>query len=725
MTGTDVGSHVAVPTGSVRRAFRTDIQGLRAIAVGLVVLYHAGLPGLTGGFVGVDVFFVISGYLITTHLLESLATDGRVSFARFYARRVRRILPASFVVLVATVAASLVWLPPLQRRTMLEGAIATAAYVPNYLFAVQRTDYLAGAEPSVFQHYWSLGIEEQFYLLWPALLAIAFWAVRRSERRAAWVAGAFVLASFAMCVQLTTASQPWAFFSLHTRAWELGVGGLLAFAVRRFAPDGGWPPSVDGPPGASGLAGSGSAHPLPPALAAGAGWLGLALLAWVALTFDSATPFPGWHAALPVGATALVIAGGTRPTRLGPTALLSVRPMQLLGLISYSLYLVHWPLLTIPQAAVGLADPLPLWLRLALGLAGVPIAYALFRLIEDPARRATWLTRARPRRSLLLAGAGSVAIVALGLATIAVESRDLRGSTGPTVATEPLTTEVVGADVVPANLTPSLVDAADDLPAIYVDGCHRLDEVTDPSGCLWGSVVLEPDDGETSPPLDPAAESYPREPRVVLLGDSHAAQWFPALQTLANEALLELDVNTKNSCPPVDIPVVRDGVPYTECDEWRDGVLARLADDPPEVVVLAGFARSEYLVDDPDLAAHWRAGLTRLISALPDGTDVVVLADTPMMGQDVPGCLSAHLDDAGACARERSAAIDSALLEAERQGTRDGGAQFVDLTDYLCDASECPAIIGNRLVYRDAHHLTRTFATALAPALAEALGLGR
>ncbi|MGO1317214.1 MAG: acyltransferase family protein [Cellulomonadaceae bacterium] len=673
------------------RRFRADIQGLRALAVGLVVLYHCGVPGLSGGFVGVDVFFVISGYLITTHLLESLARDGRVSFADFYARRVRRILPASFAVLVATVAAAVIWVPPLQLRAVLTGAIATAAYVPNYLFAVQGTDYLADAEPSLFQHYWSLGIEEQFYLLWPALLAAGFWAVRRSERRLVWVAVAVAVVSLAWCITLTTASQPWAFFSLHTRAWELAAGGILAFAVRPRAR---------------------AARPAGPpvrGLGAVAGWAGLGLLAWVAVTFDSTVPYPGWHALLPVAASVLIIAGGTplagaAPARGGPTALLSLAPLQGVGLVSYSLYLVHWPLLTIPQAAVGAGTPLPLGVRLALGAASVPLAYALFRWVEDPARRSR-LARARPRRSLLLAGAASAAVVALSAGGLVLAERSLARGEGAAVAAQPPSTTVRGADVVPANLTPSLADAASDVPVIYADGCHRDDTSTDASGCLVGQGRA--DDGSV--------------PRVALFGDSHAAQWFPALAVLAEAGEIVLDSNTKNSCPPAAVPVVIDGVPYTSCDTWRDGVLERFAGDPPDVVVLAGYARSPYLTGAPDMATAWADGLTRTIAALPASTHVVVLTDTPVMAENPALCLSAHLDDAGACGRARAGALDPAVRVAESDAARAGGARFADLSDYLCSPEQCPAVIGADLVYRDAHHLSATYAAALAPAVRAAV----
>ncbi len=205
--------------------FRLDVQGLRAIAVLAVVFYHAGVPFLAGGYVGVDVFFVISGFLITSHLLTAHRRDGWIRFASFYAKRARRILPASFVVLALSVAAAFIWYPPLLLREVWTSALATAFYVPNLLFAAQGTNYLAETTPSLFQHYWSLGIEEQFYLLWPLIIALGLsFSLRHPKALFALVLG-LVLVSFIACVLLTFRSQPWAFFrsQLALGNWELAV----------------------------------------------------------------------------------------------------------------------------------------------------------------------------------------------------------------------------------------------------------------------------------------------------------------------------------------------------------------------------------------------------------------------------------------------------------------------------------------------------------------------
>lgn len=628
-----------------RSGFRPDVQGLRAIAVLLVVLYHSGVETLSGGFIGVDAFFVISGFLITTHLLESLERHGRISFPAFYARRARRILPAALLVALLTTVAAWIWMPPLALEEVVRGAIATAFYVPNFLFAVQGTDYLAGTSPSVFQHYWSLGIEEQFYLFWPAILALGFVLCRRREGRLFVLAAVLTLASFLASVLLMDVSTPWTFFGLHTRAWELGAGALVG-----------------------------------------------------ALVYDNATPFPGAAAALPVLATAAMIVGGAASGGLHATRLLGLAPFQFVGAISYSLYLVHWPLQIIPQSAVGEDSPLSLAVRLGLGAVAVPLAWLLYRFVERPiiswqalrGRSALWTGAAALAASLaLVATAGTMHGAASGAAL----------STDETVSeTTALRTEPEGTGFVPANLEPSLRDAAEDNPPIYDNGCHREESGTDPSGCRIGE--------------------NPDAPLVFLVGDSHAASWYPALARLAEEGTIRLDTNTKSSCPSVDVPVLKDGVEYTECAQWRSGVVQRIQDEEPALVLLANHGVGEWqTVDSDDPATAWRRGLESTIGEVDDSARVAVLADIPLQGADPPECLSYNLEHASECDAAVEDAFSPEVIETEEAAAEAAGAEYIDLTPYFCNERTCPTIVDNLLVYRDEQHLTATFSSRLAEPL--------
>ena len=666
------------PRTGRKSSFRPDVQGLRAIAVLLVVLYHAGVGTLSGGFAGVDVFFVISGFLITTHLLESLEAEGRISFGRFYAKRARRILPASLLVAALTVVAAWLWMPPLLMSEVAEGAVATALYLPNILFAIDGTNYLAETSPSVFQHYWSLGIEEQFYLFWPALLALGFWLCRRSERRLLWVAAALTLASFLLCVVGMGISQPWTFFSLPTRAWELGAGALTAFLLRTGAA---W---LRRP--ATGLL----------------SWIGVAALAVTALLYDAATPFPGYTAALPVLATVLLIVGGAAPGSLHANRVLSLRPFQFFGAISYSLYLVHWPLQVIPQVAVGEDDPLPLWASLLLAAVAVPLAWLLFRFVERPVIGWHVLRARTPLLTGMAAAAASLSLIATAGAVHVGATQQDTATDRTAEKVGDLTQDPTGTDFVPANLQPSLDEADSDNPSIYDDGCHRSQGSTDASGCQVGD--------------DPDA------PLVFLFGDSHAASWYPALAELAEQGRIRLDTNTKSSCPSADLPLLLEGVEYTECAQWRAGVLERIGQEQPDLVLLANYGASEPELEGEtdDFAARWQTGMESTIEAI-DGPEVAVLADVPHDPETPAVCLSDELENAGECATPISSAFDPRIVRAERAAAEATGADYLDLTPYLCNDETCPVIIGDLLVYRDGHHLTATFSTKLAPPLWEEL----
>lgn len=653
-----------------RQPFRPDIQGMRALAVGLVVLYHAGLPVLPGGFIGVDIFFVISGFLITNHLLTGLLRDGRIGFAQFYARRARRILPASFVVILLTIAASMLWVAPLQLDSVFKDAIATALYVPNMLFAAQGTNYLAESAPSLFQHYWSLGVEEQFYLVWPLFLFLVFTLARRSRR--ALLAGVvvFLIVSIALCVFVTQQSQPWAFFSLPTRAWEFAIGGLLAFPELRARERVGRP------------------------VAAILSWGGLVGLVVIAAVYTAATPFPGVAALAPVVAAALVIGFTDTAGSLGPARLLSLRWIVFIGTISYSLYLVHWPMMQLPAQAGGLRTELPLWAGLSIAVVCVPVAWLLYRFVELPGQRLPILARARPRRTLLAAGAASVLIVALSSAGI-VALRAVPLATDHTVASVTVGVSPPSLTTfVPADVTPALADAADDNPEIYANGCHLgFGEVKPADHCTLGANAAAP--------------------LVALFGDSHAAQWYPPLRALAESGVIRLITYTKSSCPASMVDKVLDGVPYRACEQWRGAVLADLAAGGVSTIVV-GNSHEGVPIDD------WAAGLRELFQRLPAGVPVVEMADTPRFAFNPAECLSAHLTDALACSSPRSAALDAEYAQVERDAAREGGAAYADLNDYLC-TDVCGTVIGAHLVYRDDNHMDKTFSATLADPLRDVL----
>jgi peptidoglycan/LPS O-acetylase OafA/YrhL len=698
--------------------FRPDLEGLRAVAVVLVLLYHARVPRFGGGYVGVDVFFVLSGFLITGLLLRELSSTGRVSLPAFYARRARRLLPAAALVLLVTAVASALLLPPLRMPDVSADIAAAAAYASNIRFALQATDYLASdLPPSPVLHYWSLGVEEQFYLFWPALLVVAAGAafavgnLAAGIRRVSWTLVVVFIASLALSIWLTEVQQPWAFFSLPTRAWELALGGLLAV------------------PAATRLAAARGVPLL--------GWAGLVMIAASGFVLDDATAFPGVAALLPTVGCALVVfgglgsVGGTATARRGltsPGPLLSLPPVRYLGRISYSLYLWHWPVLVLPVAALG---ALPGVVRLGLAGLAIALAAASQRWVEEPIRHGR-IVGVRPRRVLALAGAltltvalsatwlGSRSASALqahgpaaggGVDEVNLPPLASPGSTGgPRTSSAPGSSPAalpsLAAVPVPADLVPTLATARSDNPVIYADGCHVGPAERAPAdGCVFG---------------DPTSATT-----VVLFGDSHAGQWFPALDRLAQEHGWRLLSMTKSACASADVPVWSSifDRPYAECMTWREQVLRDVATLRPALVVIANDRAVTLAIDGQpaSTADHpdvWPAGLAATIQRIRSaGSQVVVIGDTVRQTNDPPVCLSAHLDDASACATPYAQAVDRAHLDEERAVAAAQGVPFIDPTPLECFTDPCPTVIGRFLVYRDTHHMTATYARALAPRL--------
>jgi peptidoglycan/LPS O-acetylase OafA/YrhL len=749
MTVTEAGPQHRRRRSSTRRGFRPDIEGLRAVAVVAVVLYHAHVRALSGGYVGVDVFYVISGFLITDLLWRELGRDGRVSFAGFYARRARRLLPAAMLVLVVTVVASLAWLPPLQVASVWMDALACALYVGNYRFAFQQTNYLqASPSTSPLLHYWSLGVEEQFYVVWPLLLVAAslVWWRRRPSRAGASAALLVVsAASFGLSLWLTHANEPLAFFSLPTRAWELGLGGLLALGAPQL-------------------------RHLPREVGAVLAWAGLGAIVVACFVFGSDTPFPGTAALLPVLGAGGLIAGGTTAGAAGPVVVLGTIGARAVGRISYSWYLWHYPALIIGPYAIG--GTVPEWGYLLLAAGSGLLAVLTYRFVERPTRFAPWLTRS-PRRSLAvgfsmsMAGVLACGAVALAVPTVTGHGRApvaviqpsvSSGSSVPSVASVPSVSSSAGssathpsgtrpsatrpsatlppvlaafdaaqaqveaavsrsvaATAVPTNLDPPLADAADSEPAPTVDGCLvGFTTVSQPT-CLFGDAT-----GSQS---------------IVLLGDSHASMWFPAVDTYADSHRDRLYVWTKAACPPVDIslfsPVL--GRTDTECAQWLAGVLANLTPLHPALVVLGiapNYDAAYGVVQD---GSSWNAGLQKVVRSIDAAGSVpVVLGSVPSPPDDIPDCLSAHPDDVARCDFPRIGhrisgggldGNDQPGLDAEQRAVEAAGAVYVDVEPWFCAAAVCPVVVDNLLVYRDNSHITVPYATYLTPLVADRIAL--
>jgi peptidoglycan/LPS O-acetylase OafA/YrhL len=595
------------------------------------------------------------------------------------------------LVLAVTLLGSWLWLSPVRIAEYAGDALASAGYAVNIRLAVAGTDYFANTAPSPFQHFWSLAVEEQFYLAWP-LLILGTFAIRRRRRLLALVLTALTVASLGYSAYELGRAAPWAYFGLPSRAWELGAGALVALAAARLARLPRWAAPV-------------------------LGWGGLAAIVVAAFGYDDATAFPGFAALPPVLGAAGIIAAGCATTG-GVGKLLGLAPLQFVGRVSYGWYLWHWPVLVIVPAALGRG--LGLGARLLVCGGSLLLAYATYRLLENPLRHRRALA-AQPIRGLGLglALSGTAAALALVAADnppavpVGVDAVDtgalLAVSADPQATLARLIAAADRTTRVPANLTPALADAPKDLVKPQTDGCHLT--LTSP---------------EVTPPCSYGRPSAAKT--VVLFGDSHALQWFPAFEKLANRHAWRLISLTRSSCSPAPVRVLNRKLKrvYTECDSWRESSLARIRALHPQLVVVASnTGYRDDLVghpDDPD--ALWASAWARLFAALrATSGKVVLLGDTPFLSREPADCLAAANASVSGCAEPTGTVLrDPDWRAIVRHAAETAGAPVVDPVPWLC-AQRCPPVVGNLLVYRDANHLTSEYAEMLTPLLDARLAL--
>ena len=642
--------------------FRPDIEGLRGIAILLVLLFHAGLPWTPGGFVGVDVFFVISGFLITGKLWRESQQPGGLNITRFYAWRIRRLLPAALVAVALISLVGLLLAAPLDRSELAADGAASALSIANMRF-IGSVDYFAATtSPSPFLHFWSLSVEEQFYLVWPALIVLLTWRGGSSRRLiVALLIG--VVASFALSIWLTDTSPARAFYLLPTRVWQLGVGGLLALI---------------GVAGTSRRAG---------ALA----WAGLAAVAVAGVALTAEIPYPGLAALLPTAGAVALLYGGAAPS--GPVRLLAAAPLRFLGKISYSLYLWHWPLLVLPlmfleRALTGVEV-------VASVAAAIGVSWLSWRFVEQPFRYGDRSRRATSWSAIRVGVAGilSVALFTQGLAA-ALPSSAVAVQPTPSPSGSPVASD--GPITLPADLTPSLASARDDEERLRGDGCLAFERVTTPPNCVYGvkgSAIT-----------------------IALVGDSHASHWFPAIEAIALERGWRLVTFVKVSCSFTtlvqrNLALKRE---YRECTAFNEATVARLNQIKPALTIIVN-RRTFRPIEENITSALAGAALGEMVARIPGAT--AILVDTPDPGRDVPACLSKHPSDIRACLFTQDDADNREIGIAERVAADVSGARLIDLTANICTEWPCSPISGSVLIYRDEDHMTATFSRSLAAPL--------
>jgi peptidoglycan/LPS O-acetylase OafA/YrhL len=687
------------PQGSAKSAFRGDIQGLRAVAVVLVMLWHAGLSVLPGGFVGVDVFFVISGFLMTGLLYREASADGNISLPHFYARRARRLLPASALLIIFVAVSTRVFLPPVRWASIGKDLLASSFFGMNWRLSSLSTDYMVSTSgiASPLQHFWSLGVEEQFYFIWPVLLLL--FTIRARRRRGSLTSGvalllaAVTIPSLLWSIHLSSSDPGSAYFVTTTRLWELAVGGAVAV----FAPH---------------------LRRIPTLLAVAVGWVGLAAAVAAGFIYNSNTTFPGYAAVLPVLGTAAVIAAGPAAGTAGPVALLGWAPFRKIGDWSYSLYLWHWPLIVIAAAEWG--D-----LSQSQGLAVVAFSFVpallAFYLVEEPARTARGMRKsadALKSGGTILLASSMVALVflvftptvlpAIAVRAASADSKSLGVDPGSAVKVKKFGAQVLGASPLgdPAGI-------AVDSPGVFTPQPGQKED--GPAGCIATPTVNEV---KTCDVGDRFSSVH-----VVLVGDSHAAQWISALDVVAQKRNWRLTVVTKDSCPYANVRVSTSST--ASCEVWKKNVAAYLAAQRPAVLIAS---QSTYVVSTTSglldvnasalaMAEGLRSNYATLIAA---GTKVLVLRDTPRPDINIGDCVSGNSGHLKNCAIPRSHAVGPAGVAQIAAVKRLAGASLIDLDNAICPDDPCAPVIGGVLVYYDGNHMTQTYGLSLAPRLLSA-----
>jgi peptidoglycan/LPS O-acetylase OafA/YrhL len=699
---------------------RYDIQGLRALAVALVIADHL-LAYPTGGFVGVDVFFVISGFVITASLIREHEKNGRLSFADFYRRRARRILPLASLVIVMSLIASWAVFSTARFAGIAQDGLWAFLSAANWHLAIIGTDYMqAGGAVSPLQHFWSLAVEEQFYIVWPWLIVLMLgWGASKlgrsssGARRSLGLAMlAVVGASFVFAMWESSAAPTVAYFSTFSRAWELGCGGLLAVLapVLLRIPD-----------------------RIRPALA----YLGLTGIVFGAFAMTPELTFPGPWAAVPVLATMAVISAGTGGEQrlLAP---LTNRASRYLGDISYSLYLWHFPVIILLDAVRPSSGVVDYAVALALTLA---LSAWSYRFVEEPVRHSQWLepkaakaTKAPHEAAPRLAYG---ALTALALVAAIVVSFTLAKAAPGTATARPVVSPGASSSAVPntpsaklsqeltlalaASQWPELTPAIDTLgneakaPEWVEDGClgddrGALEDPTENAArCIYG---------------DEAAKKT-----AVVLGDSVAISYVPGIRAALEPQGYKILVYTMQQCPAAAVDVIKSSkAAHPKCAPFRTWALQQLASMKPDMVVASSstgtLVRLSSGATGGAAADEWTEASKKLYTELSASAKQVFVLDPPPRGRKFAECATKISTPADCASKVQQLSLD--MTAAGREALDPAGqpnVHFVDTVGWFCVAGNCPAFAGTSPMHADGAHLTAAYSKSLGPVLSEALAI--
>ena len=649
-----------------RPAFRPDIEGLRGIAILLVVLFHAGVSAFAGGFVGVDVFFVLSGFFITALLARELTETGDVDVNAFYTRRALRLLPALLVTLLVTLGAVFWLYAPIDRAEIAATARAVAMHGGNIAFANGAVDYFRTGDNPLL-HTWSLAVEEQFYLIWPLLfLSIGFLGIAdQGERARKRLFVAIVIAgavSFIASLWMTSVAQPWAFFGMPTRIWEFALGGALAMLLN----------------GRNGTRTSAST------VLQG---VGLAMIGIAAVSYERVTPYPGIAAVLPALGAALLIVGGERAPDSAVSRALSIQPLRWLGRMSYSWYLWHWPLVGV---AAVLYPGIGVTGRLAWSAAALILAWLTHRFIEEPVRNGALLARVPGYWLLPGTVAASAAVALLAHNAMGSANRHVAGSVHRQFA-------LARIDRKNHNCWAETVETA-------TGRCEFGDTQSKTTLALFGDSHAEHWLG--------ALDRYGKERGVKIVAMVKGGCPVADMPELMQPRLKRF----YHECTRYREAMIKRIIAMRPA--------AAILSSWDHYLPVDGKG-SDWQVT-PDM---WGRGLRRTYARISNaGIPVLAIRGTPRTWFDVPACLSrraARLPMASACTYDRARSISKVAIDAQTEAARGLGVAFVDMNDQICSSPQCQVVKGRTIIFTDDNHLTASFSESVGPVLGARLEAAR
>ncbi|PIC63283.1 acyltransferase [Sporosarcina sp. P13] len=661
---------------SSEKRFRPEIEGVRTIATLLIAIYHIWLGRVSGG---IDVFFIISGYLMTLSLLSRIEKTGSVRFPNFILGLARRLFPQALLVIVVTGVLSIVFLPKIEWGEIVAHIIASTFYFENWRLAFDSVDYLAlDNAASPFQHYWSLSVQGQFYILWPLVIASVYFIAKKvlktPVRKTLLVSLLIVcLCSLSYSIYQTYANQPWAYFDTFTRLWEFSIGGIFALVspYLRFNKN----------------------------VSIVIGWIGLLIICLTGVLLPVSTVFPGYLALVPISGVLFILLSTEVSTKFGVNRLLSIKPLTYLGGLTYGIYLWHWPLLIFYRAHMN-TTTIPIVDGIALLLVTLVLSIFSTKLLEKPVLK---MGRGREKRKLIAVLSFMLLITCTSIVTISVY---IQKTSASMINWDQDEKNYPGAKAIfydidpPEDLEPipSALAIKTDLPSFYKDlKCLGRDR-TEVRKCSYG-VIDNP------------------EYVLALVGGSHSGHWFPALEILAEELNFRIDLYNHDGCRFTDEDP--DGYLTKACVEWNANLIEDLKENPPDLVFTTATLNKHDTVP-PGYINQWKY--------LEGITTIFAIRDNPRMKEKIPLCLE-NAKDPLDCAIDRSEGVSDILPWENSEGIP-SNVIFEDLTDYFCDETTCHPVIGNIIVYRDNNHLTaeyvKTLATPLKDPLEQAFkGLGK